>query len=168
MDVSGASLEEFERLYRERRGVFLGVAAAITDDDGLAADALHDGFVAAVRARGSFRGEGSLDGWVWRLVVNAARRLAAERPAPAAPPEAAVAARNGSRSPDEQDATIRSVVAALPERQRLVVFLRYYADLDYNAIAEALDVQPGTVAATLNAARGAIRRQLEEGSLERH
>jgi RNA polymerase sigma-70 factor (ECF subfamily) len=165
LGVNGASLEELERLYLRRREVFLGVATAITHDDSLAADALHDGFVAAVRSRRSFRGEGSLDGWVWRLVVNAARRLAAERPGPAAPPEAAVAARNGS--PDEPDGTIRSVVAALPERQRLVVFLRYYADLDYNAIAEALDVQPGTVAATLNAARGAIRRQLEEGSLER-
>jgi DNA-directed RNA polymerase specialized sigma24 family protein len=30
--------------------------------------------------------------------------------------------------------------AALPERQRLVLFLRYYDDLDYRSIADALDL----------------------------
>jgi len=49
------------------------------------------------------------------------------------------------------------LVAALPERQRLMVFLRYYADLDYRAIATALGVKTGTVSATLNAAHAALR-----------
>jgi RNA polymerase sigma factor (sigma-70 family) len=53
-------------------------------------------------------------------------------------------------------------VAALPERQRLVVFLRYYADLDYRTIADALDVEVGTVSATLAAAHRAVRQRLEE------
>jgi RNA polymerase sigma factor (sigma-70 family) len=50
----------------------------------------------------------------------------------------------------------------LPERQRLVLFLRYYADLGYSAIAEALGISPGTVASTLNAAHESLRRNLEE------
>jgi RNA polymerase sigma factor (sigma-70 family) len=53
-------------------------------------------------------------------------------------------------------------VAGLPERQRLVVFLRYYADLDYRSIAAALDVEVGTVSATLASAHRSIRRALEE------
>jgi RNA polymerase sigma factor (sigma-70 family) len=57
--------------------------------------------------------------------------------------------------------TVRRWVAALPERQRLVVFLRYYADLDYCAIATALDVEVGTVSATLSSAHRALRKQLE-------
>jgi RNA polymerase sigma factor (sigma-70 family) len=65
---------------------------------------------------------------------------------------------NGHRETDD----IRPLLAALPERQRAALFLRYYADLDYRGIAEALNVAPGTVAATLNAAHGALRRQLEE------
>jgi RNA polymerase sigma factor (sigma-70 family) len=60
------------------------------------------------------------------------------------------------------DAGVRALLAALPERQRLVLFLRYYADLDYRSIAEVLEIQPGTVGATLNQAHAAIRRQLEE------
>jgi DNA-directed RNA polymerase specialized sigma24 family protein len=44
----------------------------------------------------------------------------------------------------------------------MVLFLRYYADLEYRAIASVLGIRPGTVAATLNAAHQAIRAQLEE------
>ena len=57
---------------------------------------------------------------------------------------------------------LRSALLALPERQRLAVFLRYYADLSYGQIADALGVRPGTVAASLHAAHAALREQLEE------
>jgi DNA-directed RNA polymerase specialized sigma24 family protein len=36
------------------------------------------------------------------------------------------------------------------------VFLRYYADLDYRSIAEALEIEVGTVSATLSAAHTAL------------
>jgi len=50
----------------------------------------------------------------------------------------------------------------LTERQREVVFLHYYADLDYTAIAAALAISAGTVGATLTAARRTLRQALEE------
>ena len=46
------------------------------------------------------------------------------------------------------------------ERQREVLFLRYYADLDYATIAAALGISAGTVGATLSTARGVLRRAL--------
>ncbi len=60
------------------------------------------------------------------------------------------------------DAELRVALSRLPERQRTAVFLRYYADLDYAAISEALGISAGTVAATLNAAHTALRTRLEE------
>jgi RNA polymerase sigma factor (sigma-70 family) len=45
----------------------------------------------------------------------------------------------------------------LTERQREVLFLHYYADLDYDMIARALGISPGTVGATLSAARQTLR-----------
>jgi DNA-directed RNA polymerase specialized sigma24 family protein len=69
----------------------------------------------------------------------------------------------------EQDVTVRSWVASLPERQRLAIFLRYFADLDYRsiavAVAVALDVEVGTVSATLAAAHATLRRSYEEALL---
>ena len=41
-----------------------------------------------------------------------------------------------------------------------MLFLRYYADLDYAVIADALDISPGTVGATLAAARQTLRNAL--------
>jgi DNA-directed RNA polymerase specialized sigma24 family protein len=56
---------------------------------------------------------------------------------------------------------VRRWIAVLPERQRLAVFLRYYADLDYGGIAAVLGVEVGTVSATLNAAHSALRARLK-------
>ena len=61
----------------------------------------------------------------------------------------------------ETDAAVRALLAQLPERQREAIFLRYYADLDYAAIAGLLGISAGTVAATLNAAHSALRERLE-------
>jgi RNA polymerase sigma-B factor len=57
---------------------------------------------------------------------------------------------------------VSPLVSALPERQRLIVFLRYYADLDYRTIAEALGVEVGTVSASLATAHATIRKALRE------
>ncbi len=61
-----------------------------------------------------------------------------------------------------EGAAVRAALAALPERQRLALFLRYYADLDYAGIAEALGVSRGTVSATLHAAHSNMQTQLTE------
>jgi RNA polymerase sigma factor (sigma-70 family) len=47
-------------------------------------------------------------------------------------------------------------VRALPPRRRLVVFLRYFADLSYAEIAVIAGVSEGTVAATLAQAHGEL------------
>ncbi len=153
----GASLDELEALYRSRFDVFARVAASVTGDAERARDAVQEAFATAVRKRGSFRGEGPLEAWVWHIVLNAARSDV-RRSIPAVEYDVSVAA-NGR---PEQDAELRVALARLPERQRTAVFLRYYADLDYAAIGEALGIATGTVAATLNAAHATLRSRLEE------
>jgi len=155
--VSGAALADIERVYRTRYHDLLRVATAVLGDADAAREAVQDAFAAVVQKRRSFRASGSLEGWIWRTVVNAARNRRREerRRCALAPAEPA---RNGA-SPD---ATLQERIASLPERQRLVLFLRYYADLPYDAIAAALSVRRGTVAATLHAAHGSLRSMLEE------
>jgi len=59
------------------------------------------------------------------------------------------------------DDAVRRAVQELPERQRHVLFLRYYADLDYREIGVALGIANGTVSATLHAAHTALRQALK-------
>jgi RNA polymerase sigma-70 factor (ECF subfamily) len=153
----GARLEELEALYRSRFDVFARVAASVTGDPERALDAVQEAFATAVRRRRSFRGDGPLEAWVWRIVLNAARSDV-RRSASAVQDEESFA----SNGQPEEDAELRVALARLPQRQRTAVFLRYYADLDYAAIGAALGISTGTVAATLNQAHAALRRRLEE------
>ena len=156
----GASVAEIERLYRSHYPRFLRAATAILGGEQRAVDAVHDAFVRAVRHRASFDGRGPLEAWVWRTVVNAALRLRDEDGAWTTFADAPSASTgNGQRDDVEQ---VRVAVRLLPERQRLALFLRYYADLDYRSSGEVLEMRPGTVAATLSAAHAKIRAHLKE------
>lgn len=144
-------LQEFEQLYGRDFTAFVRVATAILGDRERALEAVHDGFADAIRARWSFRGEGAFEGWVWRAVVNAAR-MARRRPL-----VEQLLIRPEPQQSGSELYSLTPLVAALPERQRLIVFLRYYADLDYRSIAAALKVDVGTVSAALAAAHRSLR-----------
>jgi RNA polymerase sigma factor (sigma-70 family) len=159
MAQTGPFTGELEDLYRARYRYFLRVATAIVGDEASGHDAVQDGFAQALREQQSFRGEGPLEAWVWRTVVNAALAARRSREARREAPEAVgIAAANGQAD----ESSVRAWVAELPERQRLAVYLRYYADLDYRSIAHALGVEVGTVSATLSSAHEALRRSMKE------
>ena len=118
---------------------------------------MQEAFLRMLRSRAHFRGEGPLEAWVWRAVVNEAKRVAA-REQGALNAVVGEPHENGGADPD---AATRALVAALPERQRLAVFLRYYADLDYRTIGRVLGIETGTVSATLAAAHESLRGAIE-------
>jgi RNA polymerase sigma-70 factor, ECF subfamily len=156
---SDRRLAELELLYRERFPAFARVAISVTGSVELGRDAVQEAFARAIEQRARFRGDCPLEAWLWRIVVNtaqtASRRASYETGELTIAPEAAT---NGQH----ELAPVELWVSALPERQRLVVFLRYWADLDYRAIAAALEIEVGTVSATLSAAHQTLRRSLQE------
>jgi len=151
-----ASLAAIESVYRRRGGDFYRFALARTGDGELAHDAVQEGFARAIRARHGFRGAGSLEGWLARCVLNAARDAAA------ASLSLTEDAADAGFTPEDADGDVRAAVRRLPARQRDALFLRFYLDFEYATIAEVLGVEIGTVSATLHAAREGLRRALEE------
>ena len=147
--------DALEQLYRERYTIFRDVLAGIVGSHDLARDVVQEAFARALRERRRFRGEGSLEGWVWKIAVNvalkqrrslvSAQELATEPAADAGP----------------SDPAVRHAVLALPPRRRLVIFLRYFADLSYREIAEIVRVSEGTVAATLSQAHRDLEKRFE-------
>ena len=152
------SVAQLESLYRERYERFARVAAAVIGDAEAGRDAVQLAFASAIRKRSSFRGTGSLEAWLWRIVMREASRLARERPSLPLD-EAHEPSANGHQL---DELGLRAWIATLPERQRAALFLRYYADLDYRAIAKVLEVEVGTVSATLSAAHTTLRKALRE------
>src|SRR4029078_7922128 len=88
MAANGPLTGKLEDLYRGRYRYFLRLATVIVGDETSGHDAVQDGFAQALREQQSFRGEGPLEAWVWRTVVNAALASRPRRVAPREAPEA--------------------------------------------------------------------------------
>jgi RNA polymerase sigma-70 factor (ECF subfamily) len=105
-------------------------------------------------------------GWAWTVALNLARsryrRRAAERRAldrlrPA----------DQQRDPDAADAlAVRQLVAALPDRQRRALVLRYFADLSVRDAAASMGCAEGTVKALTSQAIATLRREIGVGLTE--
>lgn len=60
----------------------------------------------------------------------------------------------------EMSAAVRAALDQLPANQRMAVVLRYFEDLDYRGIAEAMQVSPKAVERLLSRARKRLRTLL--------
>ena len=91
------------------------------------------------------------------------RRQSGDRSAaqPAAPLERDLAAVGPARPAQPDDfADVRRAVCALSPMQRAVVYFTYWEDLPERAIAEMLQLSPGTVHHALDRARAILRKAL--------
>jgi RNA polymerase sigma factor (sigma-70 family) len=155
------SAEEFAAVYAERVHRFaVAVAPAGHDPQDLAQEALLKALVALDRFDPR---QGSMESWLWRILVNTARdagrfngrvqalldrwHLAHERPSMEDSSEA-VALRNLG------DRELLAAVRRLPNRYRLIIALRFGAGLTFPEIAAAT----GT---SRMAAQLAMRRALD-------
>src|SRR5262245_56478290 len=150
---------DLEDLYRRRHGAFQVMLASVTGSVESARDVVQEAFAQALRDQIGFRGDGSLEGWVWRIAFRVAigskgsDKLSADE----APHVAFV---------DEgADPALTAAVRALSPQRRLVVFLRYFADLSYAEIAEVLGIAEGTVAATLSQAHKQLGSELSSNEV---
>jgi RNA polymerase sigma-70 factor (ECF subfamily) len=153
VDETAAAIEE---LYRQRYTRFLNGVAPVVGSYEAAHDAVQEGFARALRRSRQYSGQGSLEGWVWRIVLRTA--LEQRRPGE----EIALDEIDPAFVEPERDFALTAAVQSLPPRRRLVVFLRYFADLPYRTIAEVLAIDEGTVAATLAQAKQSLAAILDE------
>ncbi len=133
-----------------------------------AEEAAQDGFVIAYRSLASFRGDGSLGGWLMRIATREAfRRLRRGSTV-----ELAAAAHVRESRPDadpvataidgERQARVRAAVAALAEPYREVVALRFFGELSLNEIAAATGRPLPTVKTQLRRGLDRLRGGLGE------
>ena len=134
-----------EQLYRDRYRNYRDIMAGVVGSHDLAREVVQEAFARALREQRRFRGDGSLEAWVWKIALNIALKTRRDLAREWALDEEYEA----SSTAVVPDRDVRAAVRALPPRRRLVVFLRYFADLSYAEIAEIAGISEGTVAATL-------------------
>jgi RNA polymerase sigma-70 factor (ECF subfamily) len=158
------SEEAFAALTRRHLDSAYRLAWAILGDTGDADDATQDAFALAWRARRSLRDPARFDAWFGRILVNVCRqRLRQRTRSPMRPLEevAEPAIGDTSQQTSARDAISRAM-ARLDADHRIVVVLRYWADLPVDEIATRLNVPAGTVKSRLHSALRSMRPRLED------
>ncbi len=149
---------DFAAWYRTEHGRLLASLYVLTHDLESATEATDETFARALAAWAKVRQMSYPTAWLHRVGINLVlrqhRRRHSERKALAALPPL-------HSQPDLYE-EVWDAVAALPLRQRTAVVLRYLSDLPEAAIAEAMGITRGAVAATLSAARQQLGRQLRD------
>lgn len=151
----------FEEYVAARGAALLRFTALLTGDMHRAEDLVQEALARAYLRWGSIRRVDNPDVYLRRMLVNAARswwRRRANWELPVAQTaERATLGDLGAESA-ERDA-IRRMIAGLPHRQRAVLVLRYYEDLDDATIAEILGCSAITVRTHAFRALATLRRQ---------
>lgn len=163
MDESGE--REFAAYFGARRDAVRRTAYLLCGDWHRADDHAQSAFVALHRNWRKIRDHGALDAWVRRTLVRA---MVDESRRPWRRERATEVLPDGPRAGDAGDAvaTRQALVGALrsvPPRQRAVLVLRYFDDLDVVATAAALGCSEGTVKSQTAHGLAALRAALGDG-----
>jgi len=168
--MSGADLR-FEQVYEDYQDKLLRYLTGMVGPAD-AEDLTQEVFVKISLALENFRGESSLNTWVYRIAANAAidlLRRSANRVDRCLPVEdgSDEVHLNGLPASEqrvikqEMNDCIREVVNGLPEDYRSVIVLSELEDLPDGEIAEILGVSLQTVKIRLHRARARLRQALQ-------
>ena len=126
-------------------------------DEAAASDVTQQVFLKLITTIGQFKGDARFSTWLYRLVVNACQDTARRRKSAVWTTERSRLeefAIPGSQEDDYARAqtarSVRAAVSALPPKFRIAVLLRYFDDLSYEQMADALHCSMGTVASRLS------------------
>ena len=164
--------DEFRAFYERTRDGCLRAVLVSTRDANLADDMVAEAYARAWARWPAVRRHPAPAAWVVRTALNTRvswwRQRRREAPSPSGPSaELATAAEVGTGTHlDTLD--VIAVVRQLPARQREVVALRVFLDLDTRTTAQALGIAEGTVTAHLHRALETVRRSLEPSTDSGH
>jgi RNA polymerase sigma factor (sigma-70 family) len=169
--AQAGDIEALCELVERHRIVALRVAYAIVGSE--AEDAVQEAFVRAARSLDRFRAGAPFRPWLLTIVANEARNRrrstsrrealqlrVAHRDIADQPGEVGAATTEEIAMANEQRRWLLHAVAGLPDRDREVIALRYFADLSEAETAAALECPAGTVKSRLVRALARLRASL--------
>ncbi|MFF5233872.1 SigE family RNA polymerase sigma factor [Dactylosporangium sp. NPDC000521] len=158
----------FEAFVATRGVGLVRFAVLLTGDDHRAEDLVQEALAKAYLRWEGIRRVDDPEVYVRRLILNGSRswwRRRANREVPVErAPDVAAAGDVGGEAADRDE--LWRLVAALPFKQRAVVVLRYYEDLDDAAIARVLECSQTTVRTHAMRALNRLRGRLSENENE--
>ena len=149
---------EFSEFYAAAKDDCLRIVLVSVGNRQLAEDLVAEAFTRAWMSWRKVRDHPAPRAWIVRTALNAHvswwRRHRRELPLET------VASSSATWQPDGINEALVAAIRALPARQREVIVLRVFFDLDTDATAALLGISPGTVGAHLHRALGTLRTQI--------
>jgi len=159
----GTQRLDFADFYREAKNECLFAVLVSVGDRDTAQDLVDEAFARAWASWRTVSRHPAPAAWVVRTALNTSisrwRRRRREVPVPDLALVADRPAADGGAD-SSVDPRIMAALLRLPARQRQVVALRLFLDLDTAGTAEVLGIAPGTVQAHLGRAMAALRGDL--------
>ena len=138
-------------------------------DDMAASDATQQVFLKLLTGIAQFRGGSEFSTWLYRMVVNTCldsaktgRRRASRTDDGALERIAAPESAEEDLARAEVAGKVQAALSSLPPKLRLPVLLRYFEDLSYGEMAEALNCSMGTVASRLHQSHKLLAEKLKK------
>lgn len=164
----------YNMLYRKYASAMLGICMRYCRDRDEAEDVLQEGFIKVFTNIGKFRGEGSFEGWIKRIMVNTAIdnyqsnlkhyfHTRVEEVGELLPlDEHTSPETHPDLKADIPKEKLMAMVQALPDGYRLVFNLYAIEGYGHKEIAEMLNISENTSKTQLMKARKTLRKSVEE------
>jgi RNA polymerase sigma-70 factor (ECF subfamily) len=159
----------FSELVDRYKDLVYGLVWRMTSERSRVDDMAQDVFLKVHRGLPYFRGEARLSTWIYRIVQNVCVQERSRR-APEVPLESGDDERRRSHEPSGPDAAfgdfelrdrLEKAIAQLPDHYRLLIAAHYLKGVQYEALAETLNLPLGTVKTHLHRAKRRLREILE-------
>jgi RNA polymerase sigma-70 factor, ECF subfamily len=159
-----AATEAFRLMTARQLDKSYRLAWAILGDAHEAEDATQDAFASAWRNRNKLRDVEKLEAWLGRILINSCRdrlRRRSRDRAQALDPACLPPVADHSEEASSRDELARALDCLDPDH-RIVVILRFWADLTVEDIAQRIGIAEGTVKSRLHHSMQLLRAALEE------
>ncbi|MGQ7868314.1 RNA polymerase sigma factor [Sunxiuqinia sp. sy24] len=163
IDSAAGKAKAQAELYRYLAPKMYGVCLRYSKDKTEAEDNLQEGFLKVFEKIGSFRHEGSFEGWVRRIMVNAS--LERYRKNHLMHPVEDMGVYDGPELNDQIISQISAqdlmkIIQELPPRYRMVFNLYVFDGMNHKEIAEEMKISVGTSKSNLARARAILKEKV--------
>lgn len=139
----------FDQLVRRHQKAIWHLVRRYVKRDADASDVTQQVFVRAFRAFATFRGAATVRSWLYRIAINCALSWLRDhrREEPAELDDGDLVEANATHAQlvgHEQGQRLRTAIAELPPKQKLVLELRVFDDLSFKEVAELADCSENT------------------------
>lgn len=160
---ASGDLRAQEKLYRMLAPKMYGVCLRYAKNQHEAEDNLQEGFIRVFKHIGSFRFEGSLEGWVRKIMVNIS--LEKFRKQNLMHIEEDMKKYESVKTNDDIIEQITAeeltgIIQELPPRYRMVFNLYVMEGMNHNEISREMNISEGTSKSNLSRARDILKRKV--------